>query len=527
MKKSLIAAGCIFLLAVTALPVCVYYINQGKESVVITQEVIEGDPRAASGIVLKMENTWNNNLFWETEYVIGSGSPAESKFTFSSRQRNDSPYGSVKERVRLRDALSCFYGPGYGASGLDPGAVPVPEAVREMVRQAGPREAVVTVMPVHDLYEYWPVSVEIASDSHTLFYVQEYGMPEFFQIPVPEDATAEITIQKDADNRCTRLQIDTKNDVINIISAGAFGTKGCYLAYCCVDAQSGNLMPPGEDYGIYYVPYHPDGTKMIRKVFSLEKDCMPIALEADEETGRLWVLILQGGRYHLDLLDPEEEGNCRLVQQITVTPPASGCSTTHESLRVYCEDAHKPAKEAGLAHSCLAKPQRDAVLTARFPRTNYRTFTVMETDMDTNTGTGETGFSPAHMTLVPGGVLLTWQQDGLFAFISKDSEDAYALWYVGHFPAGKGYDGNTLFPTEQAVLFDGERLTLAAFSDFTSNNIQLAVFTKEGLAYYGLYRHSGEWDRENNMPDGWIHPAGVIDSGEIRRTDNPLRLRFY
>lgn len=147
--------------------------------------------------------------------------------------------------------------------------------------------------------------------------------------------------------------------------------------------------------------------------------------------------------------------------------------------------------------------------------------------MDTNTGTGETGFSPAHMTLVPGGILLTWQQDGLFAFISKDTEDAYALWCVNHFPAGKGYDGNTLFPTEQAVLFDGERLTLAAFSDFTSNNIQLAVFTKEGLAYYGLYRHSGEWDRENSMPGGWIHPAGVIDSGEIRRTDNPLRLRFY
>ena len=89
MKKNLIAAGCIFLLAVIALPVSVYYIDQGKNAIVITQEVIEGSPEAASGIVLHMENTWNHNLFWETEYVIRSGEPAKSHFTFYAASHRD------------------------------------------------------------------------------------------------------------------------------------------------------------------------------------------------------------------------------------------------------------------------------------------------------------------------------------------------------------------------------------------------------------------------------------------------------
>lgn len=468
MKRKLVTAGCFFLLAVIALPVSALYVNREKNSVVITQEVIEGDPEAASGIVLQMENTWNNHLFWETEYVIGSGEPAESRFAFDAGSLIDPPYSPVREHVRLRDTLSCFYGPGYGAPGLNPDAVPVPEAVREMVRQAGPREAVVSVIPVRDLYAYWPVSMDLVSDSHAFSYFQEYKMPDFFRIPVPEDAMAEITIQKDADNRCTLLQCTAKSGVIDIISTGAFGTDGCYLAYYCVDAQSEDLMPPGADYGIYYVPYHPEGSGEILKIFSLEKDCMPIAMEVDEETGRLWALILQDGRYDLDLLEVKEAGErtgeeyCRLVQQITVPDTAA------------------------------------------------------------ETGSG----SPARMTLVPEGVLLTWQEDGLFAFVSEDSEGGYTLWRMDHFPGGRGAADNTLFPCEQAVLFDGDRLALAAYPDFTSNHVQLAVFTKEGLAYHGLYRHSGEWDRENDVPGGWIHPAGVIDSGEIRRTVNPLRLRF-
>lgn len=490
MKKNLIAAGCIFLLAVIALPVSVYYIDQGKNAIVITQEVIEGSPEAASGIVLHMENTWNHNLFWETEYVIRSGEPAKSHFTFYAGQSKGSPYIHT-EFVRLRNSLAYFYGSGYGAQGLNPDAVPVPETVREMVHQANPREAVVAVMPVRDLYEYWPISVEVSNDSHKLFYIQEYGMPEFFHIPIPEGAMAEITVQKDADDRCTLLKCDAKDGVIDIKSSGAFGTEGCYLAYYCVDAGSGDLMPPGEDYGIYYMPYHPEGAKEIQKIFSLEKDCMPIALEADGKTGQLWVLILQGGRYYLDLLDVKEEGErtgemyCQLVQQITV-------------LDTGAEGVNSTERING---------------TERIDGT------------EGINGTERNSFSLARMTLVPEGVLLTWQEDGLFAFISEDPKDGYTLWCVDHFPAGKGSAENTLFPSEQAFLFDGERLTLAAFPDFMSNNVQLAVFTKEGLAYYGLYRHSGEWDRENDMPGGWIHPVGVIDSGEIRRTEIPLRLR--
>lgn len=458
MKKSLITAGCFFLLAAISLPVSVCYVNQGKEEIVITQEVIEGDPEAASGIVLQMENTWNNHLFWETEYVIGNGSPAKSRFTFYAGRLR---YNDVTESARLRNSLTYFYGPGYGAYGLNPDAVAVPEAVREMVRQTGPREAVVTVLSVRDLYEYWPVSVELSSDSHGFSAFQEYGMSEFFQIPVPENATAEITIQKDSDDRCTQLQCNAESGTINIKSAGAFGTEGCYLAYYCVDAQSGDLTPPGEDYGIYYVPYQ-QGPERIRKVFSLEKDCMPIALKTGEEAGQLWILILQGGRYYLNLLDLNEDGDCRLIQQITVL----------------------------------------------------------------DTGMEKAESSLACITLTREGLLLTWQEDGLFAFISKDSEERYALWCVDHFPGEKEPAGNSLFPYEQVFLFDGERLALAAFPNWLSNDVQLAVFTKEGLAYYGLYRHSGEQDRENDIPGGRIHPAGVIDSGEIRRADNPLRLRF-
>ena len=50
-----------FLLAVAALPVAACYVDQGKNAIVITQEVVTGDPKAASGIVLLLFSDYYNS----------------------------------------------------------------------------------------------------------------------------------------------------------------------------------------------------------------------------------------------------------------------------------------------------------------------------------------------------------------------------------------------------------------------------------------------------------------------------------
>lgn len=93
------------------------------------------------------------------------------------------------------------------------------------------------------------------------------------------------------------------------------------------------------------------------------------------------------------------------------------------------------------------------------------------------------------MSLEDGGILLTWD-DNSFSFVTEE-EGEYRLWCSGAFP-----ESSIPFPKEHVCIFDGERLTLAAYESWYGLNVLLAVYDEYGQTYSGRYVHSGSEDTD-------------------------------
>ncbi|MDE7060477.1 MAG: hypothetical protein K2O71_02630, partial [Lachnospiraceae bacterium] len=66
MKKTLTLFFVVVGLIVFLLSVAPIVVDGKKEQVIITQEVLSGDPGAASGITLAIASHWNRHLLWNT-----------------------------------------------------------------------------------------------------------------------------------------------------------------------------------------------------------------------------------------------------------------------------------------------------------------------------------------------------------------------------------------------------------------------------------------------------------------------------
>lgn len=121
------------------------------------------------------------------------------------------------------------------------------------------------------------------------------------------------------------------------------------------------------------------------------------------------------------------------------------------------------------------------------------------------------------MSREEGGILLTWS-DNSFSFVTRE-EGRHALWCDGAFPDPLEWK-ELPFPIENACVFDGSRLMLAAYESWDSMNVVLAVYDREGISYGGLYRHSGTGD----VDAGYGIFDGVVPQGS--REYSPYYLWF-
>lgn len=110
MKKSLVLYSILIGIALLSFPAALVMVDSGKERIVITEEVLSGDPEAAAGVILKIPVHYDRRLLWDTEYTIGSGRGAESVFSFSSRQVT---WGWISER---KAGLYLEPGGGFGTA---------------------------------------------------------------------------------------------------------------------------------------------------------------------------------------------------------------------------------------------------------------------------------------------------------------------------------------------------------------------------------------------------------------------------
>lgn len=486
MKRSLWVAFFCMGLAVLALSAAWVRINQEKDDIMITEEVLSGDPAAAAGVTLRIASHWDGHLLWDTEYVIGSGKGAESEFAFSARQV---VWGKNPSKSAKMDFL---YGSGFGTAltggpaQVDMGGMPYPEILQAVAERTGAGETHEETVTIKDYYEYYPVDFMLEGSS--VEYEGDYSeglayLAELFRIPTGDDRM-EITIEKSpAENGpgmavgevaagepvFVRGEMVADGGNVLIADASAFGEGGCFYAFCLESAQTGRPSYRGENCGIFYLPFQEsDGwiqvdLMQMKKLCPLPEGTTPAAMLLEEERERLYLAVKEETDYHL-LVYGLGSGTPVLEQRISLGRESSLDSREASGDGIQSSDGGSLSadREPGMDAS---QPQLCA------------------------------------MTMEEGGILMTWS-DNVFAFVTEE-EGQCRLWCRGKFPdsedlysaASNDLDPGShysLFPWERECLFDGERLVLAALNGWECVDVLLTVYDRSGEIYSGLYRHSSE-----------------------------------
>ena len=468
MRKSVIISFLTMGLVLFALPFGIGKINEGKENVMIVQEVLSGNPDAAEGVSLKMASHWEGHLLWNTEYTIGVGE-AESLFTFSSR--------AVEwERQECRSAKAGFLYSGFGtAMGdndwiVDAEGLPYPEIIRAVAGRTKPGEMHEETVEIREYYEYYPISFELGGSS--VEYLGDYNesldyLTELFRISTAGDCLR-VEAEKSAKGDLSAVfgQETAGGEEIMIAQASAFGKEGCYYAFCCENMWTEKRADRGENSGIFYLPFeeadgyiHVDLTRM-RRVCALPEGMLPAGMLLEEESGYLY-LVAEGEedwRLYTYALDGE---NLLPVQELLVR---QGKETLQNAF----------FGEMSLEEKQYMDPEEEQHLYFR------------------------------RISRVEGGLLLTWNDNG-FSFAAGEGGE-HRLWCGGCFPYNHAAKP---FSWENACAFDGKRLVLAAFENWESMNILLMVYEEGEEAYCGLYRYGGGGDVH---PDGFKR-GGILPQG--------------
>nr|WP_296488252.1 hypothetical protein [uncultured Acetatifactor sp.] len=507
MKKSAWAALSIMILSLIVLPFAGRKVNGEREGIVITQEILSGDPAAAEGITLELATHWNGHLLWNTEYTIGSGEQAKSSFTFSSEEVR------WNRMERKRAYVHHLAGAGYGSAATYTGAAvnpedfPMSEIIQAAAGRTNPGETHMEMVRIGDYAELYPL--DFGMEGGSVEYGGDYNenvryLTELFHISTGEDHV-EITTEKNGEGTLTavssRMASDEEALRFAIAGTSAFGEAGCYYAYECESSADGRVADRGQNSGIFYQPFERgdgwvsvDVTRM-RKVCGIPEQTIPEGMLLDQENGRLYLEVRGEEEYRLCIYRLDGE-NLILTQDIPI-----------RRNDILTEDAAAGEKimwneniEDYSARPVLRQIQKEG-----------------------------------------DNLLITWSDNGFAFVVSRAQEDGrYDLWCSGTFPDYLEQDlkmvGEKPFPEGNGCVFDGERLVLAAFEDWMSVNALVAVYGEAGEIYTGLYRHSGATDMDESdfqlyehriLPQGQANWRYFWDGylGELYRegSDTPVR----
>ena len=463
MKKAL----CLALILLVAGPVMFVaaglWVDSEKDNVVITTTTLYGNPEEAAGIRLRMVSQWQDQLIWDTKYAVDTGETVSS-FTFSSRGENWPQTEAAEITVDCIihwGTIGVGSGDYYsGKSAVNPEEFYLSRAIKAVMDRTEPGERRTETVLLRDYYEYYPLQFHLQRqlpDGHSLmvyYYESEGYFTDYFQVPVGDDIE-QIVLEKDFSGEVIDVQCKGLSGA-SFQNVHAFGEDGCYHAFYLEKWGDEKMEEPGETFGIYYYPYIED-TNRYR------------GLTINPEQARI-VSSLESGIEPVDMALNKSQDRLYLV--------------TNED-NVYYLNVYVVDKDS------LALSQKIPVRPDLAER--------------------DDGYEPpwAQLSVQENGVLLVWQ-DGSFVFAVREG-DEMEVWEPEQFPSIQSF----VFPSENVWSYDGQRLALASFVDWSSTSVNVAVYTRAGLAWYGICEarfdvgeHSGDFGDEQEISTFGIFPPG-------------------
>lgn len=486
MRRTLWLACIIIVAALISLPIAFTIPNSQRESVVITEKVISGDPEAAAGVTVEFLTHWEALALWNTRYTIGSGETV-TEFTFEGDgvtwPKQESVYFDINIPLNFGTASVS----GYNEREVDlVSELWLPEIMIDVASRTKVGEKHTELITLAEYYEYYPLELSVRSEKHNMsFYSNGIDyFSDFFHVRVPEDEIIEVSITKGENGAVTDAQCRDQNMGLTVDTAYAFGEEACFFTYSCTEWETGERIDAEENAGIFLAPYVEENRRFtipghVKKVCDIPKGIVPAEMLWDEERGELYLAAKLDEEYRLYIYSVAGE-KVTLKQELVVLEEQT------------LEEQKLPA---------------------------YR-----------------------EMTLEKGGILLKWN-DGNFSFVAETAS-GYELWCndifvadvqyledlrgAGNLPIDVGYE-DEIIGYEHALAFDGNRLVLASYDGWDSVNVTLAVYNREGQVYCGQYHHSAEADLHlTGIQANRIYAQGAKTGSNRRRNVDfqPLNVWF-
>lgn len=314
-----------------------------KDQVSFTETALYGNPAAADGLTVRLDEQYRQYLHWASEISFTDSSYAShTDYTFEQNR-----YWDNDERAPcdfyLTDGISESYD-------LD-NSTPLSAAVQALEEKVQPGTTASALLRVADYYETYPLSINITLTD--MFYgtqaAYQYGpeedaitrLQDFFQIPVLDDQYLELEVAKSVGGGMSvGMSSAEQGDSFNFYIQSAATDDAFYFFFsnrtvngAVVDTSR---IPGG--YGVYRLPYGRVDTDEPYKgqedgwhgydVFAEQLTCIyPVGPEAElsgltasEDGTRLFLHTIEGEDYVLYVLDA---ANGAELQRIVVGPFAA------------------------------------------------------------------------------------------------------------------------------------------------------------------------------------------------------------
>jgi len=247
-------------------------VNADKAAVSIEETLIYGDKSAADGILIDFLNHYKMHMHWSTQYLPGTEPTVYSSFRFTPSEKRRSEPGDPRHISFYADSYNFGMSTSSSFDLWDENEMRGQGALFRDVAERTPNGAERTeFLDVRDYYTYVPTDFSINFDGfHYTKYPQSHlpadyakyasldeALPKFLKIPIPEEATVEVSVTKDNMGSVKRLSIA-------FVSENGFAMRICPVRsddaiYFTFNSLAGDGTPidtseMAEGYGIYRIP---------------------------------------------------------------------------------------------------------------------------------------------------------------------------------------------------------------------------------------------------------------------------------
>lgn len=230
MKRSIITAGLVFVIALAGLAITYFYVNGQQDQVNIRETVLKGDPAAAEGITLKFKtcDVDTGQLLWNTDYRISSGAQARSEFQRVTNGRYCEDWD--KNEASFYEAFPSGHNSDEENSVEKFPSSAIEDLIKDIAGRTKNGETLTETYQMKDYFDYYPLDLQVDMTEEKPYIGVNTSTSDYFKIPAPENYPLDVSVTKDGQGNITSYDILSAGNSLTVDTKSLCTSDGCYLA---------------------------------------------------------------------------------------------------------------------------------------------------------------------------------------------------------------------------------------------------------------------------------------------------------